>query len=103
MFASHSHCTVSRPRKHVVCVVHQLTPFAPASLAQAIDTLMKKNNVTNPRARKLTKRLSALDMTRGEYNLVKQTKGVAILRDGNPVDRDQALVNVMKKRDGRIR
>jgi hypothetical protein len=70
---------------------------------KAIDKLMKKNNVTNPRARKLTKRLSALDMTRGEYNLVKQSKGVAILRDGNPVDRDQAWVNVTKKRDGRIR
>jgi len=70
---------------------------------QQIEKLMKNNNVTNPRARKLTKRLSALDMSRGEYNLVKQTKGVAVLREGVPVDRDQALVAVTKKRDGRIR
>jgi hypothetical protein len=68
-----------------------------------IDNLMKKHNVTNPKARHLTKRVSALDMTRGEYNLVKQTKGVAIMRNGIPVDRDQALVVVTKKRDGRIR
>ena len=53
--------------------------------------------------KRFTRQMSSIMPSKGEFHLLKQNKGVTILRNGHAEARCQASVDIIKKRNGKIR